>query len=70
MDKLEGLIADLAMAVKANPKRETCGNFEKTCTGAYGDKCKFEHSGHQPFTAAINVIGTARAYRTPTASHS
>jgi hypothetical protein len=56
MDKLEAMIAGLATAVKAS-RKTICGNFRKTGTCAYGDKCKFEHSGYQPSTAAINVIG-------------
>jgi hypothetical protein len=57
MDRLEGMLADLAKAVKANHKREICGNFRKTGTCAYGEKCKFEHSGYhgQPTIASVNL---------------
>ena len=58
LDRLESIVAELAIAVKtATTKRELCGNFKSKGTCRFGDTCKFEHSGSrsQPPTAPAHV---------------
>lgn len=57
LDRLESIVAELAIAVKtATAKRELCGNFKSKGTCRFGDTCKYEHSGYRPQTPAAPAL--------------